>query len=236
MPAVTDDRNPIEQAVEQALDAFVYAPIGLVFDGPSLFPTLVEKGRNQVQVARMMGKMAVQMGQSEAEKRMAAAEGPLREVLVAAGLAPPVPPPAAQPEPTVTSSRPTKASAVRAEPAATQAATEPAVKKPAAKKRAAKKPAVKKPAAKKPAAKKTTTRKTSTKKTTVETSAAPAKKAAAPAVSSLSIPDYDSLSASQVVKRLRGMPGAELDAIRDYEAATRARKTILNRITQIRKG
>ncbi len=222
MPAVTDDRNPIEQAVEQALDAFVYAPIGLVFDGPSLFPTLVERGRNQVQVARMMGKMAVQMGQSEAEKRMAAAEGPLREVLVAAGLAPPVPPPAAQPEPTVTSSRPTKASATRAE----RATTEPAVEKPAGTTRATKKAATKKAA----------TKKAAVKKAAAPKPAAPAKKAGAPAVSSLSIPDYDSLSASQVVKRLRGMPGAELDAIRDYEAATRARKTILNRITQIRKG
>ena len=115
---MTDDKSPIAQAVDQAMDAFVYAPIGLVFDGPALFPTLVEKGRNQVQVARMMGKMAVQMGQSEAEKRAASAPGPLRDVLVAMGVAPPAPPSEAQPEPTVTSTRSSKSTAMRLCPVA----------------------------------------------------------------------------------------------------------------------
>jgi hypothetical protein len=57
---------------------------------------------------------------------------------------------------------------------------------------------------------------------------------AAAGSSSLAIPGYDTLSASQVVPRLEGLSGAELDAVRAYEEATRARKTVLTRIDQLR--
>ena len=197
MPAVTDDdKTPLEQAIDQAMDAFVYAPIGLLLDGPELFPKLAEKGRNQVQVARMMGQMAVQMGQSEAEKRMARTQGPLREALAAMGIVPP-----ADPEPTVPASEPTATSTP-------SSAASPATKAPT---RAA-------------GAKKTNRAKGARKASAVASSAG------------LGIADYDSLSASQVVKRLQGMAETELDAVRAYESATRARKTILNRISQLQKG
>ena len=55
-----------------------------------------------------------------------------------------------------------------------------------------------------------------------------------PAASSLAIPAYDTLSASQVVPRLEGLSADELEAIRAYEEATRARKTVLTRIDQLR--
>ncbi len=51
---------------------------------------------------------------------------------------------------------------------------------------------------------------------------------------SLAIPGYDSLSASQVVQRLAGLNPAELAAIGSYEAAGRGRRTILNRVAQLR--
>ena len=57
---------------------------------------------------------------------------------------------------------------------------------------------------------------------------------AAPAASSLAIPAYDTLSASQVVPRLEGLSAEELEAVRLYEEATRARKTVLTRIDQLR--
>ena len=183
---MSDEKSRLEQAIDQAMDAFVYAPIGLLLDGPELFPKLAERGRMQVKTARMLGQFAVQQGQTEAGKRLATTNGPLREVLTAFGV---VPAPAPAPAPT---------------PAAPAEAAAPP--------RPAKRPAPKKKAT--PAA---TTR-------------------PAPASSSLGIPDYDSLSASQVVKRLQGMPEGELDAVKAYEAATRARKTILNRITQLQKG
>ncbi|HEX5365879.1 MAG TPA: hypothetical protein VFW63_04355 [Acidimicrobiales bacterium] len=49
----------------------------------------------------------------------------------------------------------------------------------------------------------------------------------------LAIPDYDSLSASQVVTRLDGLAPDELEAVRAYEAANRGRKTILNKVAQL---
>ena len=51
---------------------------------------------------------------------------------------------------------------------------------------------------------------------------------------SLAIPGYDSLSASQVVQRLAGLNATELAAIGSYEAAGRGRRTILNRVAQLR--
>ena len=55
----------------------------------------------------------------------------------------------------------------------------------------------------------------------------------APPAASLGIPDYDVLSASQVVPRLPGLSTDELDAVRRYEAAHRGRKTILAKIAQL---
>ena len=57
--------------------------------------------------------------------------------------------------------------------------------------------------------------------------------AARPSDDGLAIPGYDSLAASQVVQRLAGLSSAELEAVRAYEAATRGRRTILNKVGQL---
>ncbi|HUF84280.1 MAG TPA: hypothetical protein VMQ81_06770, partial [Acidimicrobiia bacterium] len=49
----------------------------------------------------------------------------------------------------------------------------------------------------------------------------------------LPIPDYDELSASQVVERLDGLPTGDLAAVRAYEEAHRGRRTILFKIDQL---
>jgi len=54
-----------------------------------------------------------------------------------------------------------------------------------------------------------------------------------PGADLLAIPDYDSLSASQVVPRLAGLSTEELDEVKTYESAHRGRKTILNKIAQL---
>ena len=56
---------------------------------------------------------------------------------------------------------------------------------------------------------------------------------AKPAADTLAIPGYDTLAASQVVQRLASLDARELEAIRRYEVATRGRRTILHRITQL---
>ena len=61
-----------------------------------------------------------------------------------------------------------------------------------------------------------------------------AEAATAPDPGSLAIPGYDTLSASQVVPRLEGLSREELEAVRSYEQASRARKTVLTRIDQLR--
>jgi hypothetical protein len=52
-------------------------------------------------------------------------------------------------------------------------------------------------------------------------------------VTTLAIPDYESLSASQVVPRLAGLTPAERAAVGQFESAHRGRRTILNRIAQL---
>lgn len=65
------------------------------------------------------------------------------------------------------------------------------------------------------------------------TSVATGPPADAPAPDDLAIPGYDSLSAFQVVPRLEDLGGDELEAVRQYEHATRGRRTILSRIAQL---
>ncbi len=52
-------------------------------------------------------------------------------------------------------------------------------------------------------------------------------------VPDLAIPDYDSLSASQVLPRLSGLGPDELEAVRLHEASRRGRKTILSKVAQL---
>lgn len=209
---MTADKNPLEEAVDQALSTFVYAPIGLLFDGPARFPKLVRNGRNQVTNARMMGQFAVQMGRNEVEKRASGLDGPVVDLLRGLGVIdgpPPGPTPSTAPVVPVAPDKPDQ---------------------PAGKQGSSKTPAPEKPATKRAGAKKAGASRRSAAKKTGAKKAAPAPSAAA-----LPITDYDSLSASQVVSRLQGLSTGELEAIRGYEAATRARKTILNRVQQLLK-
>ena len=55
------------------------------------------------------------------------------------------------------------------------------------------------------------------------------------AADELAIPSYDSLAASQVVQRLEGLTSDELEAVRRYEVAHRARKTVLGKVAQLQR-
>jgi len=56
---------------------------------------------------------------------------------------------------------------------------------------------------------------------------------AAAAIVESALADYDTLSASQVVRRLESLGPDELHAVQRYEATTRNRRTILNRASQL---
>jgi hypothetical protein len=83
-----DDRTPIEQLVEQAADLFLYAPIGLFFEGPTLLPKLAEQGRVHARNARVFGQFAVRHGEAEVRRRVGDVEQQAGEVLRTFGLLP----------------------------------------------------------------------------------------------------------------------------------------------------
>ena len=192
-------KNP----VDQALDLFVYAPLGFALSFREFLDEAAEKGRQQVQVAKVMGQFAVQMGQQEAEKRTRGARKQAEEVITSflpGGARPPSTPsrpaPAPPPRPTVD---PTQTGA----PASTERVTEPGD------------PSI---------------------RATTPDVPRPAPAPPTPTVTSLAIPGYDTLSASQIVQRLGGLSQTELEAIGAYESAGRSRKTILNKVDQLRAG
>lgn len=167
---MTDEKNP----VTQALDVLIYAPLGLLFSARDLLPTLAEKGRSQLGVAKMIGQLALQQGQTEAGKAISKAQKQAMSTLdqLAGG------------------SRGSNGAAP-AEPAAPKSRPVPPV---------------------------------------------PSVPTSGPEAATLAILDYDSLSASQVLPRLHGLSTDELEAVRDYEAAHRGRKTILNRVAQLQSS
>lgn len=61
MAAEATDGNPAEQLIELLL----YAPIGLLYEYQEILPKLVKRGKSQVQIARIMGQMAVSRSQSD---------------------------------------------------------------------------------------------------------------------------------------------------------------------------
>jgi hypothetical protein len=72
--------------------------------------------------------------------------------------------------------------------------------------------------------------------TTPSAAARPARPAPDPAAAAIvggALADYDTLSASQVVRRLESLGPDELRAVQRYEASTRNRRTILNRADQL---
>lgn len=169
--------TPRHDPVEQLLDVFVYAPLGLAIEAADLLPKLAERGRQrlggQVTVARMVGELAVRQGQRRAEKLVERMREQQRE------------PRPSRPGPR--STRPTNAPRPGPGPVS-------------------------------------------------DVGAARASAPPGPTPSDatgLAVPGYDTLSASQVVPRLEGLTAGELEAIRTYEQAHRARKTVLTRIDQL---
>jgi len=217
------EKTPVETAVEHAVEALVYAPIGLLFEGASILPQLVEKGRNQVTMARMLGQFAVQQGRQEATKAASKLQDQAAGVLEFIG----------------GSVAPVHGSALEETPSSPRPAAplRPLKKTPGAAREAARHVAgTPAPAAGRAAASASSApaKKTSARNAATAASAAPSN--GANTASGLAIPDYDGLSASHVVNRLDGLSADELEAVRRYEAAHRGRKTILSKVAQLQSA
>jgi hypothetical protein len=79
---VSDDKNPIEHAVELA----VLAPIGFALEAKKLLPTFVERGRQQVNMAKVIGQFAVAHGQTTATNKLTKVQAQAESILAEFGL------------------------------------------------------------------------------------------------------------------------------------------------------
>lgn len=173
MSDTDDGKSPFEHL----LDLCVYAPLGFALEARTLLPKFVDRGRNQVVLARVVGKYAVRKSTRATEERVARAQDQFKAVLRTVGIA-------------------SDGSEASSNGAGRTPDAEADPVRPAP-----------------------------------EASGAPG-----PSADHLAIPDYDALSASQVVPRLESLTADELEAVRDYESATRGRKTILNKIAQLQSS
>lgn len=62
----TGERSPVDQLV----DLFVYAPVGLLLEYQDVLPRLIKRGKSQVQITRLVGTMAAKKGQREVNARL----------------------------------------------------------------------------------------------------------------------------------------------------------------------
>jgi hypothetical protein len=202
---------------DRLLDLVVFGPAGLALTAAEEFPKLVDKGRHhlegQVRTARLVGQVAVQMGRRQFDQ------------FVAQRSSKPTPPPSPAPSEPAVSHRPSPVVAVAETARVVTTAATPVIGVPGPNEAAPSNGAA--------ATNGTTTSKTAKAK------AAPASGAVSDGSvgsSSLAIPGYDSLSASQVVQRLAGLSHSELIDVRAHEQAQRHRRTILNRVEQLLAG
>jgi hypothetical protein len=220
---VADPNNP----VDSLLDLVVFVPVGIAVTVGEQLPRLAAKGRARVEqqlaVARVIGKFAVAKGRQELDRKL------LREP-AQTGVTPSAP---ADGRDASGNAVPGGASAERPTAAGTaggQTLTGPpdlGVPPGSPGEEAPEEPTA--PAAVVGGG-------------VGESQEAPGAEAAvssdrpAPDAQSLAIPGYDSLSASQVVQRLAGLSEDELAAVGSYEAAHRARQTVLTRVSQLQVG
>src|SRR4029453_11681124 len=71
-----DEKTPIDQLVEGAVDLFVYAPIGLFFGAPTLLPKLAEQGRVHANNARLFRQFGVKHAEAEMRRGFGDVEQP----------------------------------------------------------------------------------------------------------------------------------------------------------------
>ena len=224
---MSENDTPIERAVE----LLVYAPIGLAMFAKDTVPTFMKMfvARGQTEVAqrrktaetqagqyKTIGQMAVKYGGPEVRRQAEAAAGTVRkraEDTLAAVNAVTTPPPTPRTGSGTNGSTPNASAPAATTPPARTAST-------------------------------TTTSSTSTSKpktpkspvapnVEAQTGESAAPETSSPRQDALAIPDYDLLSATQVIDRLVGLARPDLLAVQAYETAHRARTTILGKIAQL---
>jgi hypothetical protein len=115
---VSDERNHFEHAVDVA----VFAPIGFVLEAKRMLPSFVERGREQVNMAKVVGQFVVSHGQNTATAKLAKAQAQAEGLLTEFGIR------SAAPSPAPTSPAPSRAADPAPEAGSTPLAAVPPVR------------------------------------------------------------------------------------------------------------
>lgn len=137
------DEGPDDTVIDHALELLVYAPLGFALEARTLLPRFVDRGRNQLALARVVGKFAVRKGREDVEAKLLDGQAQAVGLLRSVGLVPAQPPqarpsdtagapdgehPASEPPgPTATTASPTPAGAAHDATSAPPAESVPAV-------------------------------------------------------------------------------------------------------------
>jgi hypothetical protein len=215
---VSEPENP--SPADRVLDLLVFAPAGLALTIVEELPNLVEKGRNRIEgrtaTARVVGQFAVQMGCRELLRRARQLVDPDR--------------PHHQATPTVTVRTDGSSQGDRSENRAPEVGRAARVSGPSdGPVRVAAAPRVEE----QPEANQDLSPEAGVPEAEV---AERAEVNGFGALGDLAIPAYDTLSASQVVKRLAGLSREELLEVGDHERQNRHRATILAKVEQLLSG
>ncbi len=220
-----------EPSLESALDLLVYVPVGVALTLGEELPKLAAKGRARLggpmTAALLIGRLAVQQGRREMDRRVGSTPSPVdrnRRRDERASAERTAGEPQAKVERLHVVDEPSDATRCRTV-TSTPSTRPPVVPDPAAAAPRSRPAATRRPAA--PSAR----RAQSSGRT--PTGGRRTSATRVPVAASLAIPGYDSLSASQVVQRLAGLSGTELEAVRAYETAGRGRRTILAKASQL---
>ena len=199
--------------LRRTLDLCFFAPVGAAVTLAEEMPELIEKGRRRVELqlgnAHVVGRFVVHKGRRDLAGRI---EDILNNGVEAARAA-------------VEAEKAAASSARATAPDAPDAAGAPGAADTADAADAAD-AAVQKAASDAPAV-------PATPAAPVVPTPKPAPDPLAEATVQRALADYDTLSASQVVRRLENLGKEELRAVRRYEASHRNRRTILNRASQL---
>lgn len=200
-----DPGAALRSAAHLAMDVFVYAPAGALLTAASDVPAMAAKGRARIDQELRNAHLVGRFVVDTGVRRM---RGQLEHLT--GGRPAPGPGPSAAPPPSRAAARP----ATR--PSTTRPPTTP--------------PSTTRPPAARPAG--------GAPRTEAGIPGAPGAAEAGPVPArdtavDRAIPDYDTLSASQVVRRLDGLKPRELRAVVRHELANRGRRTILHRAEQL---
>ncbi len=199
---MADDKA--KDPVEQLIDLFVYAPVGMLYEYQEVIPQLVRRGKSQVQIARVVGQLAVNRGgPAEAFNQLAGGVAgilarQITEIGASMGLAPPDTPSSAEKQGTPPPPRPENQP-----PALT--ATSP-------------------PSADTGGEGEAPDNDTGSIEDEVESP---------PADRQLPIAGYDTLKAKEIIALLDELDEGQLERVRAHEQANRARKTVLGKLDRL---